>query len=464
MIHKFRLSRWRGRLSTQLAGGPLALLLVLLGLARAEGEAEMATATTGQSTSVAVYGPDGCHLLLDGRIAGRLPLPVPLAISPGKHQLRLEEGRLAVNAEIDAKPHRPLEVRFTLRPPLAVVTPTFGAVLIADYGGVAGPAEQALAQAVLAGAAAERVLVLPPQDLAAPLAATPGLADCLKTVDCQERLATLVEAHFILLLRIEAAHKESGGNKHAGSSTWRFWVTLHDVPAGETSATATDECASCTLSAASQRLSDLASQVVRDGSSRAEGTLEITTVPAAAKVVVDGRDRGPAPLQRPALAGRHEVLVEAPGYLAQRTEVTVLGERTASLQVTLVPNQAVAPASRRLPSDVALPLTAAPLSLPKPMPWLRQPGKWVAAALGIGELVAAGTLWGLDGYQSCPKADIGHCHFELDTRNTGIGLLIGGGVTLGVTGLLFYLDARSARLGKSMDVRMRSSALSKVRQ
>ncbi len=463
MMHRFRLSRRRGRRSVQLVGGPLALLLVLLGLARAEGEAERGTPTAGHSTSVAVYGPDGGHLLLDGRSAARLPLPVPLAISPGKHQLRLEVGRQAVGAEIDARPHRPLEVRFTLKPPLAVVTPTFGAVLFADYGGVAVPAAQAFAKAVLAGAAAERVLVLPPEDLEAPLAATPGLADCLKTVDCQERLATLVEAHFVLLLRVEVAPKDSGGNKHAGSSTWRFWVTLRDVPAGEASATATDECANCTLPAASQRLSDLASQVVRDGASRAEGALEITTVPAGTKVVLDGRDRGPAPLHRPALAGRHEVLVEAPGYLAQRTEVTVVGERTASLQVTLVPNQAVEPAPRRPPSEVALPVPAAPVP-PAPRSWLRPPGKWVAAALGIGELVAAGTLWSLDGYQSCPKADIGHCHFELDTRNTGIGLLIGGGVTLGVAGLLFYLDARSAHLGKRMDVSIRSSTLSKVRQ
>lgn len=455
MMHRVRSSRWRGRLSVPLLGGVLALLLLLLGLARADGEAVSATATAGQSTSVAVYGPDGCQLLLDGRVAGQLPLSVPLAISPGKHQLRLKDGHQAVDAEIDARPHRPLEVRFTLQPPLAVVTPTFGAVLIADYGGVAAPAEQALAQAVVSGAAAERVLVLPPEELAAPLAATPGLADCLKTIDCQERLATLVEAHFVLLLRIEAAPKDSGGSKHAASSSWRFWVTLHDVPAGETSATAKVECASCTLPAASQRLSDLASQVVRDGASRAEGALEITTVPASAKVVIDGRDRGPAPLHRTALAGRHEVRVEAPGYLAQSTEVPVLGERTASLQVTLVPNQAVELVPRYKPSEVAQ---------PAPRSWLRQPGKWVAAALGIGELMAAGALWGLDGYQSCPKADLGHCHYELDTRNTGIGLFIGGGITIGVTGLLFYLDARSAHLGKSMEVRLRSSSLSRVSQ
>lgn len=460
-----RSSRWRASRPAQAAkvGAPL-LLLLLVALAHAEASPETATEADRPSTSVAVYGPDGGQILLDGRLAGRLPLPVPLAVSAGKHQLRMEQGRQVVDVKIDAKPHRPLEVRFTLLPPLAVVTPTFGAVLFADYGDVAAPAEQALARAVLAGAAAERILVLPPQDLAAPLAATPGLSECLRTLACQERLANLVEAHFVLLLRIVAPPKEAGGDKRPGSGTWRFAVTLHDVPAGETSATATGECAHCTLQAASQRLGDMVSQVVRDGSTRPEGALEVTAVPNAAKVVLDGRDRGSAPLRQPSLAGQHEVLVEAPGYFAQRTVVTVTNEQTARLLVTLVP----IPSSRSAPlspvSELAPPPGTAQVPPPAPVPWLRQPGKWVVAGLGIGELLAAATLWSLDGSQSCPKADTGHCHFELDSRNTGIGLLIGGGATLGVSGLLFYLDARSAHRPVRTDRSVRSIALREVRK
>ena len=395
---------------------------------------------SGPSTNVAVYGPEGSLVQLDGRLVGLLPLSLPLLVSPGSHQLRIElRGQLA-NATIVAQANRPLAVRFTLIPPLAVVTPTFAAVLVAAYGKLATPVVQALNRAVLAGAAEERVVMLLPGDLNAAFSATPGLAVCLQTVDCQETLANRVAAHYVLRLHIDGLSPTSSGNKRPSVSTWRFALVLHDVPAGAESAAAKDECINCTLPEAAQHLRDLVSQVVRDGSTRPEGTLEVVTVPAGAKVLIDGRNHGPSPVRRITLGGRHQVLVEAPGYRSERTEVTVVGEQLARVLLSLTPQPVPPRDSSVLASGVTFPFSATPSQ--SPPHWLRQPGKWMVAALGITEVIAAATLWGLDGYQSCAKADLGHCHWELDGRNAGIGMLVAGGATLGVTGLLFYFDAR----------------------
>lgn len=391
---------------------------------------------SGPSTNVAVYGPEGSLVQLDGRLVGLLPLSLPLLVSPGPHQLRIELRGKLVNAAIVAQANRPQAVRFTLLPPLAVVTPTFAAVLVAAYGNLATPVVQALNRAVLAGAAEERVVMLLPGDLHAAFSATL----CLQTVDCQETLANRVAAHYVLRLHIDGSSPTSSGNKWPSVSTWRFALVLHDVPAGAESATAKDECINCTLPEAAQHLRDLVSQVVRDGSTRPEGTLEVVTMPAGAKVLIDGRNYGPSPVRRITLGGRHQVQVEAPGYRSERTEVTVVSEQLARVLLSLTAQPGPPQDSGFLASGVTFPFSTTPSQ--SPPHWLRQPGKWMVAALGITEVLAGATLWGLDGYQSCAKADLGHCHWELDGRNAGIGMLVAGGATLGVTGLLFYFDAR----------------------
>ncbi len=83
--------------------------------------------------------------------------------------------------------------------------------------------------------------------------------------------------------------------------------------------------------------------------------------------------------------------------------------------------------------------------------------KWVVGSVGLGLLAAGATLWALDGHQSCALTN-GHCHDELDTRTSGIALLVAGGIALGSSGLLFGLDARRDAQGTRIAMLSLSSA------
>lgn len=63
------------------------------------------------------------------------------------------------------------------------------------------------------------------------------------------------------------------------------------------------------------------------------GRVRITAAQIGAKVSIDGRDRGPAPVEIDLLAGGHQVEVTAPGYAASRSELVVAAGQ--SRQVTI---------------------------------------------------------------------------------------------------------------------------------
>jgi tetratricopeptide (TPR) repeat protein len=72
--------------------------------------------------------------------------------------------------------------------------------------------------------------------------------------------------------------------------------------------------------------------------------------------------------------------------------------------------------------------------------------RWVLAGAGLVAIVAGATLWALDGRPTCallPGQKL--CPQELDTQNTGIGVLVGGLLLGGGAGAMFAVDYRQAR-------------------
>lgn len=90
------------------------------------------------------------------------------------------------------------------------------------------------------------------------------------------------------------------------------------------------------------------------------------------------------------------------------------------------------------------PLPPAAVAVPAPEQRVRplRMAKWVLGAAGLAAVLAGATLWGLDGYQSCPLAAERRCPLELDTQAPGIALVAVGGAALVTSAVLFGIDSR----------------------
>ena len=71
-------------------------------------------------------------MTVDDRLVGSLPLATPVQLSAGKHQVVLTKEGRKVEATVTLLPRRAAEVRFTLKPPLAVTTLTPGVLLLIE--------------------------------------------------------------------------------------------------------------------------------------------------------------------------------------------------------------------------------------------------------------------------------------------------------------------------------------------
>ena len=65
------------------------------------------------------------------------------------------------------------------------------------------------------------------------------------------------------------------------------------------------------------------------------GHVVITAAQIGARVSLDGRDQGPAPVEVELPAGGHQMEVTAPGYLTDRTELAVAAGQSRTVMVSL---------------------------------------------------------------------------------------------------------------------------------
>ncbi len=67
---------------------------------------------------------------------------------------------------------------------------------------------------------------------------------------------------------------------------------------------------------------------------------------------------------------------------------------------------------------------------------------WSLEGAGLLSFLGGGVLWGLDGRQTCSKAEIGHCEVELEGRIPGIALVAAGGALAATGGILLAIAYR----------------------
>lgn len=349
----------------------------------------------------------------DGRLVGRMPLSLPLLLHTGAHVIEVE------------KDHRKRKIEMTVEPGLrahSVRLPSSAALLSSGAPEpISAAAEGALAEAGL--------LPIAQKARDAILAATPSLRGCLGTLPCQEELAKLLSAQYLLELQLQGE---------------RVTLRLLDAEVGSWSVGREATCSGCSQDALAQRVLELSRDAVREALGRGRGTLQITAVPEA-DVVVDGRRVGRTPLLRAALSGAHSVALHATGYLPHRVPVEVEDGKRHVIDVTLKTDAAPPVAAAAPPPPVQ---RAEPAPPPPPRPAAPAPSRprWriglgVATAIVGAGLLTFGSLAlsinGQCGPASMPAVPAagGACDRSYQTGGPG-GALIGGGATLILGGVL----------------------------
>lgn len=371
---------------------------------------------------VTVQGDGGALLSVDGRLAGLLPLATPLRVTAGSHQLLLEKGRRRVETQVTLAPRRQAEVRFTLVPPLALVTLTPGVLLTTQPSPLEPSLAQAVRRTVSEAAGQQNAVLVSPETQADVLATHPELLGCLDQLRCQEQLAQQTAAQFALRLSIGAPGVPSDQGPKKGTS-FQFSGELLDVDVGVVSVKATQTCGDCNLKRGMQMLADMVQEMLRQAASRPRGTIKLTSEPPGARVEVDGRDLGETPYLRDAFVGPHNLVVQKPGFVAQRLVATVEDGQTAEL-TTMLPVDKTAP-GRKLPGV--------------------RIAKWVLLGVGAVSVIGGVTLLALTGSQNCSgSATNPMCGQPFDGRPGGIPLVTIGSLALATSAVLFIYDARQS--------------------
>lgn len=376
---------------------------------------------------VTVSGDAGAVLSVDGRLAGVLPLDLPILLPAGAHQFVLEKNRRKAETQVTLIARRRAEVRFTLVPPLALLTLTPGVLMLAPRT-LDSSLASLLRRSVSEALSRENAVLVASDVQADLLTRETALVSCIDQPGCQERLAQKASAQFVLELQVQTGSDAlpatgSGAARPPGKpvSAFRFTARLLDVDVGVVSVQATQSCIDCGVKRALGQLGDMVQELMRQGGSRPRGTIKVDSEPAGASVHVDGNPLGQTPYQRDAFVGPHRVSVSKSGYAKYDSAVTV--EDGQTLTVT-APLQAVATPSAGGPT--------------RPTKIL----KWVFLGAGLAAALAGGIVLGAGERQIC---NVGSgCMASFNGRPAGIALLTLGGLSLVTSGGLFYYDARLA--------------------
>lgn len=396
---------------------------------------KLAEQSTEGATEARIVGPKGGLLLVDGRLAGTLPLPGTLLLAAGAHALAIETKRKRLDGKVQAIAGRGIEVLFDLeasavlvsQQPLVLVLRVDRGVAAADQARLTVATREALSKARCSAVQAAEAL-----------RGAPELRGCLAEIGCALRLADKNGLDYALRLAIESKPGPAGPAHPEVSIS----AAVLDVAVGAVAAQVERKCSDCTSEATAAALREAVGRVVEAGLGRPRGTLLIESEPPGATVKVDGRLAGLAPLRRDVLAGEHTIDLSAGGQESASERIRVEPSEKKTLRVRLAaelpeteppPALALAPASLR-----------ARLFYPRPR-WRLLAG---GAAVGAG-LVLAGVGIGalsLNGQCVTPAvAPMLTCGFLYSTEGLGGGLLAAGLVlTLSGAGLVLWPGPRPA--------------------
>lgn len=302
----------------------LAVLLTLLGQ-RAAAQPQVET------TEVVVNGPRGALLLMDGQAKGKLPLPVNLVVPAGPHRFRLELGNQGAESDTLAFPgngQAELNLTLTGRSLVAVLRVTDGLLLSLGPDSLPGALKSEISAAVAAAAKQEHSVLLGSDKQAALLRSKALLTNCLEHNDCHEPLLRDVGVSYVLSVQVETGRADR-------ASPCLVKAALLDVRTHDVSASAEEACTAADGSGAAPQVGALAARLLQSTAVRPRGGMAVTSTPAGAKVLADGRWLGVTPLQQEAFAGARVIEVQYDRYLPYKETVQVEPNQTAALNAVL---------------------------------------------------------------------------------------------------------------------------------
>jgi hypothetical protein len=386
------------------------------------------------SGEVTIVGERGALVLVDERVSGMLPLPLPLLLTSGEHRVTLEIGQRRIEGPVKVLPGRLSELRFNVNSDAVVSRVVPAVVWLPDYKGVPSEAQRLLSQTIEQAVRKQRLSVVPK---GVALAQAPRLADCLEQLDCQDKLTTVNEADYLLATSVEAAGD-------LAQSDWTLRLSLVEASTGDYAAKLSEPCTRCSADQAGTTLDSLVVRLLREGMARPRGILEVLSTPPGADIFLTERKLGQAPYQRAALAGSYSLVVKQAGYRLHKETVVVEEGKKATLRVELV--------SEAEPVKPPPPVVVAPPPPPpvvvltrSPSAGEREPRPLWRLALGAS-LIGAGLVVGGFGVSGLvqhgrPADPEGKTYF--DTQDKGIALLsVGGLMAVGGTVLILIPGPR----------------------
>jgi len=378
----------------------------------------VAAQTPPATTELAVNGPQGALLIMDGQALGKLPLAVNPIVPAGPHRFRLELGNQ--NAESDTLTLPVLgqaELNLTLsgRTLVAILRVTDGLLLLIQPETLPSALRDGITATVSAAAKKEHSILLGSDKQAALLHGQSATLRCIKNGDCPEALLPEGQISYVLSLRVA-----SGSDGTVGSCV--LHAALLDTRTRDISARAEGGCESSDPAALSAQAGALTVKVLQATMARPRGGMAVTSTPAGARVLVDGRWVGVTPFQQEAFAGSRAIEVHVDGYVSHKETIQVKPNETATVNAAL----------ERAPAN---PLT-------RPL-W-----RIVTGSLLIGGgifVVGFGTSALLtNGRCKDETANVDTCTLYYDTAAVGGGL-VGTGSALAVAGIIMLAIPRSTK-------------------
>lgn len=372
---------------------------------------------------VTVYGSSGAVVLVDTRVVGVLPLNLPILMSSGSHTVELRGTAPAAAAQVTVKVKRHALITFVSSPSgqlLPLIKESPAVLLLPLPDSLPQPVSAAVRQAVQQGLVADNKAVLIARDATvAVLRRIPAPATCMAAEACLASLLARVNASYAVRVNLEPGSGQSIGG---GSAAYHLAVQLFAGSSEEWSRVEVAGCDGCSLERAMESLREQTSQLMQQALNQAFGSLVITTQPAGASVTIKGRLRGTTPYEREVPVGSYMVSLAKRGYTPVTDSAVVEDGKTVRLHYDLPAEAIVGNAEGKRSA-------------------LRAAG-WTLLGIGAAALVLGGSLWGLDGYQSCDVAATLMCPLELDSRTAGIALVAGGGAAFVMSIALIGIDYR----------------------